>query len=92
MIGFKNRIYISAQMASDDDNFMASYRAGIESRVREQLVRHLNVDPTIDRRRVVEIQIGQEREKLERLIEEEDKPAVVSRTWDCGVSSPRSPR
>ncbi len=43
------------------------YQAMIEKRVREQVARHHHVDPTIDRKRIVEIQIRQERERLERM-------------------------
>ena len=64
-------------MSNDVDKFLASLRARIESRVREQLVRHSRVDPTSDRKQIVELQMKQEREKLERLIEEhEENPAM----------------
>ncbi len=48
------------------DDFFAELRAGIEQRVREQFERHLRIDPNADPSRIVEIQIEQEREKLER--------------------------
>lgn len=58
-------------MTSDADNFdIAFFRSDIERRVRDQVRRHLNIDPNIDPRRVVEIQIQQEQEKLERLLAE----------------------
>jgi hypothetical protein len=45
--------------------------------VREQIERHQRVDPNCNIRRVVEMQMQQEREKLEQLIEksEEESPA-----------------
>ena len=47
------------------DDVLAQLRATIEGRVREQLARHQRVDPNMDPRRVVDIQIEQERERLE---------------------------
>lgn len=49
------------------------YRASIEQRVREQIERHYRVDATIDSRRVVEIQIRQERERLELMADQLDE-------------------
>ena len=60
-------------MSNDGDKFLASLRARIENRVREQLARHLRVDPTSNRKQVVELQMKQEREKLERLIEQHEE-------------------
>jgi hypothetical protein len=59
------------------EQFLATVRRNIEARVREQIERHQRVDPNCNIRRVVEIQMQQEREKLERLIEnnEEESPA-----------------
>lgn len=54
------------------DDLIALYRAGIERRVKEQLIHHLEVHPNTDRRRIVELQIRHEREKLERLLEKYD--------------------
>ncbi len=48
------------------------YQAMIEKNVREQIARHHHVDPTIDRKRIVEIQIRQERERLERMADRLD--------------------
>ena len=63
-------------MADDDgSDFLAKYRAMIESRVRKQLERHHTVDPNIDRRRVIELQMRQEQEYLERLIQESEEKA-----------------
>ncbi|MGH6890643.1 MAG: hypothetical protein ACREEP_00130, partial [Dongiaceae bacterium] len=42
----------------------------IEQNVREQIARHHRIDPTIDPKRVVEIQIRQERELLERMADQ----------------------
>ena len=55
------------------DNFLAQLRAAIEKRVREQLARGLQVDPNADLRKIIAIQIGQERERLElQALEYED--------------------
>jgi hypothetical protein len=47
------------------DDFLFQLRAPIEKRLREQLARHLRIDPNIDRGKIVDIQIRQERERLE---------------------------
>lgn len=54
------------------DQFLATIRGTIEARVREQVERHLRIDPNGNIGRIVEIQMQQERERLERLIEESD--------------------
>ncbi len=54
------------------DRFLAAMRGKIEDRIREQLARHHRVDPNIDPRRVIDIQIKQERERLERSAEKFD--------------------
>ena len=64
-------------MPERPDQFLATVRSNIEARVREQIERHQRVDPNCNIRRVVEMQMQQEREKLEQLIErsEEESPA-----------------
>jgi hypothetical protein len=59
-------------MANHENNVLAQYRAMVENRVREQIARHQNANPNADPRRAVEIQMQQERELLERLIEDDD--------------------
>jgi len=59
-------------MANHENNVLAQYRAMVENRVREQIARHQNANPNADSRRAVEIQMQQERELLERLIENDD--------------------
>jgi hypothetical protein len=56
-------------MAEDGDDFLVQIRTAIERRVNEQLARHAKVDPGFDPRRVVEIQIQQEREQLNRMLQ-----------------------
>lgn len=51
---------------------LAELRAEVEARVREQIERHLRVDPGANIRRIVEMQMRQEEERLERLIDEAD--------------------
>ncbi len=51
------------------DDIVAQLRADVEQRVREQLARHQRIEPTIDLSQVVDIQIGQERERMERVAE-----------------------
>ena len=53
-------------------DYLAELRAGIEARVREQIERHLRVDPRANIARIVEMQMRQEEERLERLIDEAD--------------------
>jgi len=53
-------------------DFLAELRAGVEARVREQVERHLRVDPRANIARIVEMQMRQEEERLERLIDEAD--------------------
>ena len=65
-------------MSSEAGNVIASLREAIEKRVRKQVLRHSKIDPTGDRKKIIDIQMKQEREKLERLIERnEDNPAKV---------------
>ena len=52
---------------------LAELRAEVEAGVREQIERHLRVDPGADIRRIVEMQMRQEEERLERLIDEADE-------------------
>ena len=51
---------------------LAELRAEVEARVREQIERHLRVDPGANIRRIVEMQMRQEEERLERFIDEAD--------------------
>jgi hypothetical protein len=53
-------------------DYLAELRAGIETRVREQIERHLRVDPRANIARIVELQMRQEEERLDRLIDEAD--------------------
>lgn len=67
-------------MPDDIDDLLASLRAGIEKRVREQLARHLKVNPNAEYGQIVQIQVGQEKEKLERMaekLENEDHDAAA---------------
>lgn len=65
-------------MSSETDNTLALIRTEIEKRVREQMLRHSKIDPAGDPRKIVDIQMKQEREKLECLIEQyEDNTAVT---------------
>ena len=52
---------------------LAELQRAIEARVREQIERHLRVDPHVNLTRAVEIQMQEERERLERLIDEADE-------------------
>ncbi len=52
---------------------LAELRAEVEARVREQIERHLRVDPRANIARIVEMQMRQEQERLERLIDEADE-------------------
>jgi hypothetical protein len=59
-------------MPTDESEFLVQYRALVESRVREQIERHQKVNLNGDPRRVVEIQMKQERESIELLIAADD--------------------
>ena len=52
------------------DDLFDLLQAGIEKRVREQLFRHQSIESTIELSQVVDIQIDQEREKLEIKVDE----------------------
>ena len=52
---------------------LAELQRAIEARVREQIERHLRVDPRADIARIVELQMQQEQERLDRLIDEADE-------------------
>ena len=58
------------------NQLLADMRGAIEARVREQVERHLRVNPNGSIGRIVEIQMEQERERLERLIDEPDQSAA----------------
>ena len=58
------------------EELLAETQAAIEARIREQIERHLRIDPSGSIGRIVEIQLRQERERLERLIEEPDQSAA----------------
>ena len=54
-------------MTDDDiDNARAEWKAEIKGRIREQLNRHFRINPNADRKQVIEIQMRQERERLEQ--------------------------
>lgn len=59
-------------MTNDENDILVQYKAMVERRVREQIARHQNVSDVADPRKAVEIQMQQEREKLERLIEKDE--------------------
>jgi uncharacterized protein YggU (UPF0235/DUF167 family) len=52
-------------MTDNDMDVIAELKADVEQRFREQLNRHFRINPNADRRQVVEIQLRQERERLE---------------------------
>ena len=64
-------------MPSDDANVLAVYRKAIEGRLAEQMARHANVSSGTDPKRVVDIQIGQERERLERAVREAESKIQI---------------
>ena len=51
---------------------LAELRAEVEARVREQIERHLRVDPHANLARAIDIQMQEERDRLERLVDEAD--------------------
>ena len=71
-------------MADDWEDFLVQLRLDIKSRVKDQLERHQRVSPNIDPRQVIDIQISQEKERLERIADKldedgEDRGAAVTR-------------
>lgn len=65
-------------MTDMGNEFLVQYRASIEQRIREQIERHQRINPNLDPRRVVEIQMKQEQERLEKLIDDENtSPPMV---------------
>jgi hypothetical protein len=54
-------------MSEDSEAFLAKHRSQIEQKLREQIARHQRVDPAVERKRIIEIVLRQEREQLERL-------------------------
>lgn len=64
-------------MPDDDANVLAVYRQAIEGRLAEQMARHIRVSSDTDPKRVVDIQIGQERERLERAIREAESQIQI---------------
>ena len=62
-------------MREGGNELLAQHRKAIEARVREQIERHVRINPSGSVRRIVEMQMEQERERLERLIDESDEDA-----------------
>ena len=60
-------------MSNDDDELLDAMQQAIENRVRGQLARHQRVSATTSWRQVVDIQISQEQEKLEKLADKWDE-------------------
>ena len=55
------------------EDFFAKRRSIVEKRIREQLARRARIDPHVDCEKVVNIQIDQEKERLERRYDEFDE-------------------
>ena len=55
------------------DEFFRTYKSDIRERLRKQIERHARIDPHFDPVNIVDIQIGQEREKLEQMKDEFDE-------------------
>jgi hypothetical protein len=51
---------------------LAELRAEVEARIREQIERHLRVNPHANLARAIDIQMQEERDRLERLVDEAD--------------------
>ena len=51
---------------------LAELQRAIEARVREQIERHLRVNPHANLARAIDIQMQEERDRLERLVDEAD--------------------
>ncbi len=54
-------------MPDNEDDLILVLRSQIEQRSHEQLKRRHKVNPYSDRRRAIELQINQQRERLERI-------------------------
>ena len=59
-------------MPDETDDFFAKLRSAVEKRVRKQLRRHARIDPNVNYNNILNIQIGQEAERLERMYEKYD--------------------
>lgn len=64
-------------MPSESNDVLAQIRGAIEQRINEQLERQRRVSPNIDPRTVVDMQIQQEKERLEKALETEESPAMA---------------
>ena len=51
---------------------LEAFRSLIRENLREQIQRHARIDPNFDPRKIVGIQIDQEKEKLQRLADKND--------------------
>jgi hypothetical protein len=72
-----------AEDETDADEILGKLRRDIEQRVREQLARHLAIAPHADLARIVDIQIEQEKERLNKMadkFEEQDNLNLVEFT------------
>lgn len=56
-------------MTKHPDDFQYQLKTTIESRVRDQLARHWRIDPNLNPKKIIDIQIRQEKERLEKMAE-----------------------
>lgn len=56
-------------MPDNADDVILTLKSQIEQRLQDQIARHHKINPNIDPRQVVDIQIAQENEKLERMFD-----------------------
>ncbi len=58
----------------ENDEFVAEFRKTIRAGIIEQMERHFGIDPDADRNRVIDIQIQQAKERIQKLLEDEERP------------------
>ena len=64
-------------MQNESDSLIAQIRSGIEKRINEQIEKHQKITPDADARKIIDIQMSQEKEKLEKLLDNEEDPIMA---------------
>jgi len=65
-------------MQNETDPLLVQLRSGIENRINKQIERHRRVKSDPDTRTLIDLQISQEKEKLEIILENEENPNIAA--------------
>jgi hypothetical protein len=65
-------------MSNDPGSILNEIRRSIEKNVKQQIERHREVTPNVELPKIIDIQIQQEKEKIEGLLEREEDPKMAN--------------